>query len=208
MIALCGEHHAKADGGSFTLDQLREFKRSSYALSAEVKGRFDWRRRDLITRVGGNFYLRTPVMVEIAGHAVVCERRDEDGMLLLSVAMISKTKEPRLVMVDHEWYTIGTPVDFESPPSGRRIHAQYDNGDRLSIQFWDATDADIFIARYSRPDEPVYVADGVQFPVAVAEVEMEVGGTNISFGPEETRAGGVLMRNCWVMDCGIGFSIG
>jgi hypothetical protein len=47
----------------------------------------------------------------------------------------------------------------------------------------------------------------VQFPVAVAEVEMEVGGTNISFGPELTRVGGMQMSNSWIADCEIGFSI-
>jgi len=28
MIALCGEHHAKADGGSYTVGQLHDMKRN------------------------------------------------------------------------------------------------------------------------------------------------------------------------------------
>lgn len=71
MIALCGPHHDKAGGGAFTAEQLRQLKKSSYALSAEIKGTFEWRRQHLVARVGGNFYLDTPVMVEVQGTPVV-----------------------------------------------------------------------------------------------------------------------------------------
>src|SRR3990172_955656 len=51
MIALCGEHHAKADVGAFTREQLREFKRGAIERAEEVKGRFDWMRHSLLAVV-------------------------------------------------------------------------------------------------------------------------------------------------------------
>lgn len=63
MIALCAMHHAKADSGTFTTDQLRSFKKEGSVRSVEIRGRFDWMRRDLLAVVGGNFYLETPVIL-------------------------------------------------------------------------------------------------------------------------------------------------
>jgi hypothetical protein len=44
MIALCQEHHDKADAGAFTLEQLRDMKRQGRERSETLKGRFDWVR--------------------------------------------------------------------------------------------------------------------------------------------------------------------
>jgi len=206
MIALCAEHHAKAGAGAFTLDQLRTFKRSSYALSAKVRGQFDWRRRDLVARVGGNFYLRTPLMIQVDDHPVVWQRRDDDGTLLLSLQMLTTTGEARLRMIDHEWYDIGHPAEFESPPSGRRIHARYPNGDDLAIEFWEATSLDHFVARYSVDTGSVPIMAN-EFPVSVADISMNVAGTGMSFTKDESRLGGSLIRNGWFIDCGVGIDI-
>jgi hypothetical protein len=44
MVALCREHHDKADAGAFTREQLRQLKTKR----ARVTGRFDWMRQDLL----------------------------------------------------------------------------------------------------------------------------------------------------------------
>src|SRR5687767_11098961 len=71
MIALCGEHHAKAHAGAFTVDQLRSFKALDANTVRTIEGRFDWMRNDLLIVVGGNFYHETPVAVQIRGTPVV-----------------------------------------------------------------------------------------------------------------------------------------
>lgn len=209
MIALCGPHHDKAGGGAFTVEQLRQFKRSSYALSAPVRGRFDWRRRDLVARIGGTFYVRTPVLVAIRGEPVVWQRRDEDDTLLLSLHMLSTSGDVRLQMVDHEWYVVGSPSDFESPPSGRRIHARYDNGDQLTIEFWEAATPDALSTRYSTPEHQVIVPTQLlEFPVAVADIEMAIPGNGISFSKDESQIGGSRFRGTWSIDNAVGMNIG
>lgn len=50
MVALCAEHHAKADAGAFTPEQLRGYKSS--ARRTPVQGRFDWMRNKLLAAVG------------------------------------------------------------------------------------------------------------------------------------------------------------
>jgi hypothetical protein len=206
MISLCSSHHPKADNGSFTAAQLRELKSSSWALSAGVKGRFDWRRRDLVARIGGNFYVNNSVMVRIGGHNVVAQRRDEDGMLLLSVNMTAVSPGSRLRMVDHEWLSSGTPTVLESPPSGRRLHAEYANGDVLTIEFWEARDGEAFTTRYSKAGRPpieVPTDAGVQFPLAVAEIAMEIPGSDISFGKDTSVLAGGQFTDGWFIHAGL-----
>jgi hypothetical protein len=61
MIALCAEHHRKADAGAFTVEQLKQMKRMA---AREVTGRFDWLRNEVLAIVGGNFYHETPVIFQ------------------------------------------------------------------------------------------------------------------------------------------------
>jgi hypothetical protein len=65
MIALCLDHASQADAGAFTDDQLRQMKRRGREASMAIQGRFEWMRRDLLAVVGGNFYYKTPVILEI-----------------------------------------------------------------------------------------------------------------------------------------------
>jgi hypothetical protein len=58
MIALCRAHADKADHESFTDDQLRELKRVGRLRAAEVRGRFDWMRQDLLSVARRKLLLR------------------------------------------------------------------------------------------------------------------------------------------------------
>ncbi|MGI2155364.1 hypothetical protein ACROAK_21195 [Shewanella oncorhynchi] len=64
MIALCAQHHKKADGGAYTTEQLHELKKDK-ANAKLVKGSLDWLRKDLLAVVGGNFYYETPRIITI-----------------------------------------------------------------------------------------------------------------------------------------------
>ncbi|MFC2013399.1 hypothetical protein ACFLU8_00695 [Chloroflexota bacterium] len=55
MIALCADHHAKA--GAYTEKQLRDFKRKAVEQSQEVRGLFEWMRRDILVAVGDGLNL-------------------------------------------------------------------------------------------------------------------------------------------------------
>src|SRR5688500_4829581 len=81
MIALCAEHHAKADAGAFTEEQLRTF---NSLCPGSVSGRFDYLRHKLLGVVGGNFFFETPVLVQASGEPQIWWSRDENGYLRLS----------------------------------------------------------------------------------------------------------------------------
>jgi hypothetical protein len=202
MVALCGEHHKKADAGAYTAEQLRAFKSSRAAL---VGGRFAWMRNELLLVVGGNFYYETPIAVQFRQQPVVWLNRDDEGYLLLNLGMLTAAQEPRAAMQDNFWLALGAPADLDCPPSGKRLKVAYDNGDRLGIEFFALAGAHDVEARYPGAQAAGW---GISFPVTAVEVQMKVGGTDIEFGPRSTKLGGIQMTNCFMSHCGAGVAFG
>ncbi|AEJ02323.1 SEC-C motif domain protein [Nitrosomonas sp. Is79A3] len=208
MIALCAEHHKKADAGAYTKDQLRSFKLNR-ANAELVKGSFDWLRNDLLAVVGGNYYYDTPVAIEIDGNRVVWFRRDEEGYLRLNVKVLSLSPEPRASIVDNIWGEVGGPEDLRSPPGGKSLLIKYSSGDRLSVEFQEFPSAEALFARY-RSDllrNPL-----LKFPLTTVEVNFAVGSTELLLSPKGTTLpgnnriiGGLSVRGGTGVSVGVGF---
>ncbi|MDA8333874.1 MAG: HNH endonuclease signature motif containing protein [Peptococcaceae bacterium] len=205
MIALCAEHHAKADAGAFTKEQLRGFKESGAQQIGAIRGRFDWMRNGLLAIVGGNFYFETPVILEFRGKPVIWFRRDDDGYFLLNAQMLTTSKEPRARIQDNFWLSQANPDDLECPSSGKLLKIKYSNGDELRIEFLELESGTVVKKRY-----PGVMADrwGIEFPITGVEIHKKVGGTELEFGPRETTLPGRnIMRNCFSRGCQVGLSI-
>jgi hypothetical protein len=201
MIALCAEHHRKADAGAFTTEQLRNLKRPADQL---VAGRFDWLRNDILAVVGGCYYYETPIIFSFRGEKAIWFERDEDNNMLLNLRMVTQSGQPRLSLRNNDWLVLGDPVDFESPPSGKRIRAQYANGDSLKIEFSELPDLDAASARF--PEASRHGLSKVKYPVTVVEVEELFGGSDWGFGSTWTRLGGATIKNSFAIRCGGGLS--
>jgi hypothetical protein len=174
--------------------------------AASVSERFEWMRHEILVVVGGNFFFNTPIAVQYLEQPVVWYRRDERGRMLLNLRMITVSSEPRLVLEDNDWLLLGSPVDFESPPSGKRIAAHYANGDALTIEFLDLDSGEAFERRYREHGLNQNMIDLLEsrgipydkgprrypfsFPIAVCEITMKVGGTRLEFTPQNISFGG------------------
>jgi hypothetical protein len=193
MIALCAEHHAKADSGAFTREQLGELKRKAVERRSEPQGRFDWLRRELLVVVGGNFYPRAEGVLEVGGRRVIWFSRDTGGHICVNVDLpfVSKSGEPRLLLRDNDWLLQGIPTDFECPPSGRLIHAKYENGDELRVEFFELRDQQDFLRRYPNAE---MAALSFSFPLMAVEVSLEIADTPFHFGPTSTQIGPVTLK--------------
>jgi hypothetical protein len=205
MIALCGEHHKKADAGTYTKEQLIRFKYESKKTSKNISGKFDWMRNKILAVVGGNFYYETPIIFQFKNKPIIWFNRDEDGYLLLNINMLTISNEPRLIIEDNFWICEGTPLDLEAPPSGRIIDVKYNNGDLLRVEFFEINSISELLNRY--PDAR---ADkwGLEYPITLVEVHEKVGGTGIDFGPKQTEMpGGCIFANGFSKNCKIGFCI-
>lgn len=204
MIALCSEHHDKADAGAYTSEQLHEFKRKA-AGRGEIRGRFEWMRHSLLTVVGGNFFYETPVIFEFRGEKSIWISRDENDYLMLNVRMLSASGESRMRIEDNFWLTRGEPDDLESPPSGKLLHVKYANGDMLRVEFFELASV---AATQKRYPETLPGHWGVSFPITAVEVHNKVGGTNIEFGPLQTKLPGVTITGSFASHCAVGIAIG
>jgi hypothetical protein len=204
MIALCAEHHAKADAGAYAIDQLREFKKFGAERAAEVRGRFDWMRREVLWVVGGNFYYETPTIFALRGQPVVWINRGDDGYLLLNLRMLSVVQEPRAQISDNYWVALGNPDDVRCPPNGRLLGIHYANDDRLQVEFFDVASETAAAERWPSAQTEAW---GIEYPVTAAEVNFRVGGTEVDFGPGETRLGPITMTNGFLRNCGVGIDL-
>ncbi|RYU63335.1 HNH endonuclease [Aliivibrio finisterrensis] len=201
MIALCAQHHKKADGGTYTIEQLHEFKcdRSNAEL---VKGNLDWLRKDLLAVVGGNFYYETPRIIVIDGKELVSLHRDEDGYLRLNVNMFSLEAEERIIIDNNSWENIGSPVDLRCPPQGKELEVKYANGDYLYLRFIELNNLETAIKRYGSD-----IFSSVQFPITAVEVNMTIANTSFSLTPKSSTLGGIQMTGNFASHCGGGVCI-
>jgi hypothetical protein len=204
MIALCGEHHAKADVGAFTIDQLRALKTAGAARADSTRGRFDWMRRELLAVVGGNFYHETPVIFQYRDVPVIYLTRDPDGYLLLNLRMLSQSTEERLSLEENFWTAKGRPNDIECPPSGRLLYVKYDNGDEVRIEFYELPSVADAQRRFPTARAEQWE---LTFPITAVEVHNTIGGTGLSFGPRSTTLPGVHMVDCFSSHCGCGIHL-
>lgn len=201
MIALCAQHHKKADGGAYTTEQLHAFK-ADKANADMVKGNLDWLRKDLLAVVGGNFYYETPKIITIDNIDLVSLVRDEDGYLRLNVNMLSLDPEERIIIEDNSWENIGSPIDLRSPPQGKELEVSYLNGDYLYLRFIELKSEEQAINKYGHD-----VFSDLNFPLTAVEVNMKIAGTRIELSPKSSQIGGLQMTGCLSSFCGGGVLI-
>lgn len=201
MIALCLDHAARADGGAFTDDQLRILKKEGAHRAEEIRGRFDWMRRDLLAVVGGSFYYQSPVIFRVNERPCIWFNRDTEGYLLLNFQMPSVSGEQRARIEDNGWIVPPDAADVECPPRGRTLEVRYSNDDRLKVEFFNIDAPDALIGRYSDANVQRWVSK-ITFPSTGVEISEKVSGTTIEFGPRSTRIGGLQMTNAFMMRIG------
>jgi hypothetical protein len=205
MIALCAEHHRKADAGAFTAEQLVQFKLNR-ANAEIVRGSFDWLRRDLLVLAGGMIYHETYQIIRLDGRDVLWFSRDDDGYLRLNLEMLSLSPEPRAIIDGSNWMNIGAPRDLHSPPNGRKLEIIYESGDSLAVEFFELGSVEEAYKKY--PSDVFRDLARISFPITAVEINLVVAGTGIELHPTGTTLlnrfnfkGGFMSR------CGGAFNI-
>lgn len=204
MIALCATHHGQAH--AWTVGQVRAMKAAAASnLRDGVQGRFQWMRNSFFGAVGGTFYYECRKLVVVRGEPIVWFNRNDQGLLMLNVSMLTVSREPRVQIVDNDWISKGSPIDLQSPPSGDKLIAKYSNGDYLAIKFRNLSNTeDMHRAHPQFQGDPA-----IEFPIVSVSVVMRAGGTPFDFSATETRLPGHnIFRGGYVSHGEVGFSIG
>ena len=180
MIALCRQHHDQADAGAYTSEQIRRFKEEAILHEREIRGRFEWMRRDLMVVAGGNFFYRPRYIVNLNGKSFLWCGRDQYNHLLMNLSMPDEHKSPGMVIQENYWTLEGKPKDVECPPSGKFIKVEYPNGDLFEINFLEMSNYDEIMQRYSNINVSMWKYSGIQAPMTCAEVKMNVSRGKIA----------------------------
>ena len=204
MIALCGEHHKKADGGSFPVEYLREIK--SGARLPSIGGRFDWLLQDFVVVMGGAYAAQTWIPLAYGDRPVVSFCRDSEGFLRLNIDMPTASIAPRLRVWESNFYQRGAPKDFECPPHGRLVRISYKNGDYLRIEFRSVPTLKHFEAQYIgvRNIGPVQMT----YPITAIEIELRLPEANLHINKDVFQINGNNLKNTLANGGGYFIAIG
>jgi hypothetical protein len=196
MVALCPEHHNKADAGAFTPVQLRQFK--SKGTDQRPQGRFDWRRQDLLAVVGGTYMWNVPCPIAQGERQLIWFNRDEEHNLLLNIQLPRQRNSHIPLVSDNVWMRLDAPQDVVCPPSGRKLEISYKNGDRFYVEFRSVNSAEELLHSFPRPrSDDVYR----HLPGTAVEIHYVCPDLGVAFHPShwELRTnkfwGGGLLEN-------------
>jgi len=138
MIALCLQHHKEADGGAFTDEQLRETKQNSYLkkMGEFPKGRFNWRREQLLVLFGGNLVLGPEVILQVWEEPIIWLFKDEQGFEQLNLKICDSTRKTLFKMRDNDWLAYPPFDELECPPRGNSLDFRSLSNDlRIKLRF-------------------------------------------------------------------------
>jgi len=118
MIALCRKHHAAADHGLLTKEQLRSFKRA-YQPRSLVQSKCPWFETSVIWRLGGCYAHHTPTILSLGREPILQEASALDGRLLIS-ARVRQADGKLAFELDRNVLTayVGNMYDLQLTTSG------------------------------------------------------------------------------------------
>lgn len=151
MIALCLQHHKEADVGTYTIDQLKELKKTAKD-SVAVAGRFNWKRENTLIIAGSNFFIGSPTILEASGRKMIWFEKDENNYDIVNMDLLSANGELLFQMRNNDWLAHPSFDDIEAPPSAKwlKIRSKANN---ISL---DLNYSNRDIGRISKIAEAIY----------------------------------------------------
>lgn len=125
MIALCVEHHAMADQGIFSNEQLHAFKSNPNKLNL-IRNKFLWFPEASIIRLGG-CYANDWCELSLCERPLLEIKRDNDGLTKICFMLFDKHGEIIAAMNKNEFTLIPKNIhDFTVAASSNRIKIWYE----------------------------------------------------------------------------------
>jgi hypothetical protein len=190
LIALCRDHHAQADEGAFTIEQLRQIKGNgaTNSMVRVIRESFNWRRQRILCIVGGNFLLDCLQLIWYRDQPCIWLTRDDESLLSINIRMLTTSPEPRLQIESNGWICSGVPQDLECPPSGKSLRVRYANGDELEVKFSSFENAVQFKKHFTQQNVIHFLRE-ISFPITAVEISGRVGGTSLRFSSTSVQFG-------------------
>lgn len=94
MIAMCPSHHAQADVGTWTNDELRKMKRTDQSNS--ISGKIHWSLHNTIVIAGRNMFTGKNISFTLLGHEVLRLKEIEPDVIALNALIFNENMQPVL----------------------------------------------------------------------------------------------------------------
>jgi hypothetical protein len=120
MIALCEPHHSQADGGVFTIDQLRKLKATAKNFTS-VRGQSNWQRENTLIIIGGSYVIDTPQLLCIHDKPILWLTKSFEGNDLINIDLRDSAGKKLFRMRDNEWLALPPVDDVIAPPQTRSL---------------------------------------------------------------------------------------
>jgi hypothetical protein len=138
IIALCPNHASKADGGAWTVNQLKQLKKHPYITLNKISDTFSYLRNDLVLMIGCLAY-GFKEFININDENVLGIGRTPQHYSAINMLIRDADGKSILEMKENDWivYTANV-LDFECPPRGKsfRIRTKGNKTD-LTVRFDD-----------------------------------------------------------------------
>ncbi len=170
MIALCLEHHKKADKGAFTNEQLYNMKKYTSSFKKTLQGSFDWLRNDLLVFAGATG-VNPGAIVSFWGKPTIWFNRDKNNNMLLNLDFSNVWSKDCLIMKDNLWTLTKNSIDVICPPSGHYIHVQYEGNDFIEIKF-DTCRNDEQAKKLMSHREYYSISKYINFPITTVNLRL------------------------------------
>lgn len=122
MIALCREHHDKADDSFYTKEQFLNLKKNPVINSKNVSEEYSYLRRNTVCFVGGSLGYDTKYILMIDEEPVIWFELDEMGYDRLSLLIKDSQGNVILYMDRNDWITPTRNVfDIECSARGKTL---------------------------------------------------------------------------------------
>ncbi|MER8571483.1 hypothetical protein NKH19_10555 [Mesorhizobium sp. M1338] len=202
MIALCAEHHAAADSGAFTNDQLTSLKRPNHTF---VQSSFQWRRKHTIFVCGGTYAYQCDSMLRVGGIDVIYFEKDEFGCDTLSLNIYDVCMNRIFEMRMNDWTAKINVDDIETPPAARtllfkstihQVNVKIEFKDRKSL----STEDENISAEFGIPAE-----ENVVFCFFTGDMPAPVP---VKFNDRNIQVGGMILEGNRMAGCGVGIQVG
>lgn len=206
IIALCPLHHRQADGGMFSIDQLRDWKKSSKKKFGAVKSSLEWMKNKLGAKLGGSLSIDDEYSLMIQNHPIIWFNH-VDNYALLNINLYNNEGRLILKMTDNDW-EVQTDVlsDIECIPSGKRIKISFKNNDNLVLDFKDYQNVKDFLEKNKIFSSNEHTLNRY-FPLSIVEISGSLFGGQLKLDPNRVNIGGVMLQGFISRNNKVGFHL-
>lgn len=188
MIALCPTHHREADGGAFTKEQLRELKKSPIN-SDDVKGKFQWRRNNIMAKIGGTYSFNNKVELQFNRIPIIWFETDNAGYKLLNVNLFEPNGKQLIKIENNNWIVKRNIKDISCPPSGKELKIYFNSGDNIRLTWREVAENkyldDLFgdLSKEFRSE----ITSEIKFPFTEFEILMKLKSYDLDFQSKKSK---------------------